>query len=399
MSPKSWTLLSTLALLIAAPVAAQKPAAVEIGGFGQWTHFDDNAGRVNATPEDGFGYGGRLGVFLTRTWQVEADGYFSPQNRKVTEEFCCLGLFSEDVEASAFALRLNYNVPLGTAGRSQFILGGGAVRTTYAFKGGNAPDSSMSDYGASGLAGLRVGLVDHVALRVDGVVDYMPKHEPDANMNMHLRAGISLLLGGSQAAAPVSVMRPAPPPVTPAPPPPAPVAPPAPIENAITVCVIDPTQASGIRMQSAFYREQQRDTVVVQNGDRVAFSQVAGSAMVARDAAWYRQGKPLQLMVGTRPMWYLAYGSSRYMSADRMAYLGTIDGYPTYAERDQVSSLMATLDAARAANPNRDLGAVLADNRDLRSAIEALPFLYVPLQRTGCVFQPMQLMPMTIKNR
>ena len=152
-------------------------------------------------------------------------------------------------------------------------------------------------------------------------------------------------------------------------------------------------------MQSAFYREQQRDTVVVQNGDRVAFSQVAGSAMVARDAAWYRQGKPLQLMVGTRPMWYLAYGSSRYMSADRMAYLGTIDGYPTYAERDQVSSLMATLDAARAANPNRDLGAVLADNRDLRSAIEALPFLYVPLQRTGCVFQPMQLMPMTIKNR
>jgi hypothetical protein len=398
MSPKSWTLLAILALFVAAPAAAQKPAAVEIGGFGQWTHFDDNAGRANARPEDGFGYGGRLGVFLSRNWQVEADGYYSPQDRKVTEEFCCLGLFPDEVNASAFALRLNYNIPLGTAGRSQLIFGGGAVRTKYAFRGGNTPDSSMADYGASGLAGLRVALLKHVALRVDGVADYMPNHEPEANMNLHLRAGISLLLGGSQAAAPVSVMRPAPPP-PPAPLPPATVPTPAPIENAITVCIIDPSQPSGIRTQSALYRELQRDTVVMQNGNRVALSQVTGSAMVARDATWYNQGKPLQLMIGTRPTWYLAYGSARQMDADRMAFLGTINGYPAYAERDQVASLIGAFDAARAANPNRDLGVVLADRRDLHDAVEALPFIYVPLQRTNCVFQPMQLMPMTIKNR
>ena len=34
------------AILVAAPAAAQKPAAVEIGGFGQWTRFDENAGRL-----------------------------------------------------------------------------------------------------------------------------------------------------------------------------------------------------------------------------------------------------------------------------------------------------------------------------------------------------------------
>jgi hypothetical protein len=116
------------ALLLAGPVAAQQPPRVEVGGFAQWTWFDENAGAPNAVPENGLGYGGRLGVFLTPRWQIEGDGYYSPQDRKQTEEFCCLGLFPTQVTASAFALRLNYNVPLG-GGRSQLIFGGGATRT------------------------------------------------------------------------------------------------------------------------------------------------------------------------------------------------------------------------------------------------------------------------------
>lgn len=256
MSPRHWTQYAVAALLLAAPAAAQKPAAVEIGGFGQWTRFDENAGRANATPEDGFGYGGRLGVFLSRNWQVEADGYYSPQNRELTEDFCCLGLFPDDVNASAFALRLNYNMPLGMGRRTHFILGGGAVRTKYAFEGGNAADSSTSSYGVSGLAGLRVGLAGPVAMRVDGVADYMPNHEPDANLNLHLRAGLSLLLGGAARVVPMAPAPPPPAPMRPAPAPTPAPAPPPPVENAITVCVIDPTQPSGIRMQDAVYRVQ-----------------------------------------------------------------------------------------------------------------------------------------------
>src|SRR5688500_3740083 len=106
MSARRWTICSIAALLFAAPAAAQRPGTVEVGGFGQWTWFDDNAGRPNAVPENGLGYGGRLGVFVTPRWQIEGDGYFSPQSRKITEEFCCLGLFPTDVNASAFALRL-----------------------------------------------------------------------------------------------------------------------------------------------------------------------------------------------------------------------------------------------------------------------------------------------------
>lgn len=384
------------ALLLAAPVAGQKPAAVEIGGFGQWTRFDENAGRANATPEDGLGYGGRLGVFVYRNWQVEADGYYSPQDRELTEQFCCLGLFPDEVNASALALRLNYNVPLGAGRRSHFILGAGPVRTNYAFEGATSPDSSTSSYGASGLAGLRMRVAGPLALRVDGVVDYMPNHEPDANMNLHLRAGLSLLLGGAARPAPAALASPAPaPPRMAAAPAPAP--PPAPVENAVTVCVIDATQPSGIRMQSAFHRIQQRDTVVMHDGTRVPLSQVAGNAMVAHDAAWFANGEPIELVIGTERTQYLAYQAARPMNPDRLAYLGTIGGYLAFADRDRVTNVMNALNEARAARPNHDLGSILAANRELRDAVETLPVLYVPMHRTNCIFQPMQMMQQVIK--
>jgi peptidoglycan-associated lipoprotein len=107
---------------------APLPGTVEIGGFGQWTFFDDNAGRNGvAVAEDGFGYGGRVGVFLSDPrWEIEGDGYYSPQ----TNEFAANGI--TDVDAHAFALRLNYNFPLFRFmnRQSQFIIGAGATRTT-----------------------------------------------------------------------------------------------------------------------------------------------------------------------------------------------------------------------------------------------------------------------------
>ena len=394
MSPSRWTICAIAALVFAAPLAAQRPGTVEIGGFGQWTWFDDNAGRPNAVPENGLGYGGRLGVFVTPRWQIEGDGYFSPQSRKLTEEFCCLGLFPTDVNASAFALRLNYNVPLALmGGRTRFILGGGAVRTSYSFEGGNAGDSSVSNFGASGLAGLRLAFAKHVALRFDGVVDYMPKHEPDANMNLHARAGVSFLLGGSDRA--ISVVAPPLPPVAmPTSPPP----PRAPVENAITVCVIDPSQVSGIRVQNAFYRVEQRDTVVIQGDNRVPMSQVSGNARIARDADWYTGGEPLRMTVGKQSVRYMTFQGARQIDPNSISYIGNINGYPAYADRHEVAGILTALNEARAADPNRDLGALLAERRDLREAIEDVKVLYVPLQRTDCIFQPMQIMEQVTKG-
>ena len=179
---------------------APLPGTVEVGGFAQWSFFDENAGiSGRAYPEDGLGYGGRVGVFLSDPrFQVEGDGYYSPQDNDADP--IPAGV-ATDVNASAFALRMNYNFPLGNLmGRqSQFIIGGGVVRTNYNFGGqGVRAPAYTYNYGASGLAGLRLGVANRTAIRIDGVVDYMPTHEPDANMNMHVRGGLSFLFGGAR---------------------------------------------------------------------------------------------------------------------------------------------------------------------------------------------------------
>jgi peptidoglycan-associated lipoprotein len=249
---RSLTVSSMTALLLGGTAAAQSPGdelaaplrgTVELGGFGQFTWFEDNAGRtsaVRAVPKDGFGYGGRVSVFLSPRWQLEGDGYYSPQDTDTSGVVCCAGTPPTGANASAFALRLNYNFPLGNLmGRqSQFIIGGGAVLTNYKIEGGSglgaAGETSIYNYGASGLAGLRIGVANRTAIRVDGVIDYMPNHEPDANLNLHVRAGLSFLLGGARpeamctyaglesipASSPNCVAPPPPPPPSPSPLPP-----------------------------------------------------------------------------------------------------------------------------------------------------------------------------------
>jgi peptidoglycan-associated lipoprotein len=214
-------------------LVAPLPGTVEAGGFVQWSHFDDNAGVANAIPKNGIGYGGRLGVFLSDPrWEIEGDGYYSPQTNRAP-----VAGSPTDVNAHAFAARLNYNFPIGNfiGGRqSQFIIGAGGTRTSYKFKGGTnpPPDSYSYNFGASGLAGIRLGIANRTALRIDGVVDYMPNHNPSANLNFHVRGGLSLLFGGARpevmctyaglesipASSPNCV---APPPPPPPPPPPA----------------------------------------------------------------------------------------------------------------------------------------------------------------------------------
>jgi peptidoglycan-associated lipoprotein len=186
---------------------APLPGTVEVGGFAQWTFFDDNAGVLGAVPKDGLGYGGRVGVFLSDPrWEIEGDGYYSPHDNDAETA----GGFNAtnrptDINAHAFAMRLNYNFPIGNLmGRqSQFIIGAGGTRTSYKFEGGtgagNIDGGYTYNFGASGLAGLRLGIANRTALRFDGVLDYMPNHKPDANMNIHVRGGLSFLFGGARA--------------------------------------------------------------------------------------------------------------------------------------------------------------------------------------------------------
>ncbi|MEX2109819.1 MAG: peptidoglycan-associated lipoprotein Pal [Gemmatimonadaceae bacterium] len=223
---------------------APLPGTVEIGAFGQWTMFDDNAGRLGSVPKDGIGYGGRVGVFLSDPrWQVEGDGYYSPHDNE--DESPGAGQ-ADDINAHAFALRANYNFPLGNLmGRqSQFIIGAGPVRTSYKFKQEPAADTYGYNFGGSGLVGLRLGVANRTAIRIDGVIDYMPNHEPDANMNLHARAGLSLLFGGGRPEAmctyPGLESIPASSPNCVAPPPPPPPPPPAPCPYDASITATDP---------------------------------------------------------------------------------------------------------------------------------------------------------------
>ncbi|HEY1952218.1 MAG TPA: OmpA family protein, partial [Gemmatimonadaceae bacterium] len=223
-------------------LAAPLPGTVEVGGFVQWSHFDDNAGVAGAVPDNGIGYGGRVGVFLSDPrWELEGDGYYDPRSNRAAVGTGGFNATNRptDVNASAFATRLNYNFPIGNfiGGRqSQFIIGAGGTRTSYKFKGGTGPgniaDSYTYNFGVSGLAGIRLGIANRTALRIDGVADYMPNHKPSANLNFHVRGGLSFLFGGARpevmctyaglesipASSPNCV---APPPPPPPPPPPA----------------------------------------------------------------------------------------------------------------------------------------------------------------------------------
>ena len=195
--------------------------------------------------------------------------------------------------------------------------------------------------------------------------------------------GLHLLMGLEEAPAPVVVAPPPPPPAAPAPPP-------APREEAITVCVIDPSSPMGFRMVSATYMPDTRDTLVTVNGNRVELSTTTGNVVVASNADWFVRGEPLAIGTGNTRMEFVTFGTSRLIEGEDLAYLGTVRGVPVYADRDEVAEVMEDLAELRQAEQGTDLEQILEEQREVRDELDDLGMLYVPLQPTGCVFQPLQ---------
>lgn len=186
-----------VSLSAAAPLVAQSAGNVELGGFGQFTRADA-AWQV----KNGLGFGGRLGVFLNSRWSLEGDASVSTFDNKASR-----GTGTSDQQT--FAGRIVYNLPFGMGGRThQFLLepGVGAQR----FNG-------HSDFSFNPGAGLRFNLTDLLALRFDGIVEYV--ENPTAatfgfpprvgvnsaaarSTNVELRGGVSFMLGRSKPAPP-----------------------------------------------------------------------------------------------------------------------------------------------------------------------------------------------------
>lgn len=213
----------------------------------------------------------------------------------------------------------------------------------------------------------------------------LPTGDNEAKLTheLGLQVGLHFLFG--VAAPPVVAV--APPPAPPAPVTPAP-APEVRREN-LSVCVVDPTAPGGIRMQSATLVEG-RDTVISVNGTDRPFRESVGNVMVATGSDWYVQGQPLTMTVGKNKVAYLTYGTPRMITASDVAYLGTVNGYPVYADQDDVHDVISELNDLNKAQQGRDLGEVLDQQKDLREALDKVKVLYVPMNPTGCVFQAVQ---------
>ena len=156
------------------------------------------------------------------------------------------------------------------------------------------------------------------------------------------------------------------------------------------VCVVDPTDPAGLRMQEAVYLVDAGDTVVVVNVQRQPLNSAVGTVVVAGNQPWFVSGAPLVVDVGATNYEYLTYQGAVRIEPSRLTYLGTVNGLPVYADRDQVADVADQLADVREAQATGELDDILDEEEDLREAVDALQVVYVPLQPTGCVFQPLQ---------
>ena len=152
-------------LLGAAPAVAQSRGTMEFGAFGSAGSFDSKIGLDNGT-----GFGGRFGMFLTPRLSLEVDGVGMSANR-----------------AAGFAgSKVNVGMIYGRAlwapvqwGRTSLLVGAGITHVDYAF---------FESYGFSALGGVKFGFSPSVALRVDGIADFLAN---SPHTNLGLRAGLS----------------------------------------------------------------------------------------------------------------------------------------------------------------------------------------------------------------
>lgn len=153
-------------LMCAVPIAAQERGTMEFGAFGSAASFDKALTLTSA-----FGGGGRVGMFLDPRWSIEFEDAEMRASRPN-------GL--QDVNVGILSGRI-VNTPL-KVGRLSVLLGAGA--------GVSTETNFLHSYGVDVLTGVKFNLSDKVALRVDGVWDWLANE--DWKSYRSVRAGLTL---------------------------------------------------------------------------------------------------------------------------------------------------------------------------------------------------------------
>lgn len=201
-------LLAACLGLIAAPAAAQQAGTIELGGFIRYNWYDKS---YDTSEKDAnqWGGGGRLGLFFSHRWAVEAD--VSGNATDVKNYF--VGFRSTALTYYPIHLRLVFNHRFGENGPLFWFVGAGPGYARYGKKVAGEPGFHGSDWAASGITGIRAMLTSWLAFRVDGTLDYIwnPNNgkpavvsqfagisaakAPSKNLNLGAQAGLSLMLG------------------------------------------------------------------------------------------------------------------------------------------------------------------------------------------------------------
>jgi outer membrane protein OmpA-like peptidoglycan-associated protein len=138
------------ALVSAAPATAQQRGTIEFGAFGSHSSYTSGLGM-----NDNWGGGGRVGAFLGSRASVEFEAGTGTAGRT---------LGRADVNVGILSGRLTV-VPLRLANNRISILAGAGVDHMDA--------NFFESYGYHGLVGVKLGLSDNVALRLDGIRSWM----------------------------------------------------------------------------------------------------------------------------------------------------------------------------------------------------------------------------------
>jgi outer membrane protein OmpA-like peptidoglycan-associated protein len=173
MRSRVLSLLVTLAAAV--PAAAQQKGTFELGLYPNVSYFDRSLVMVQGKA----GPGARLGYFFTDHLALEGEAAWVPAE----------GAFQSDVSYIPLRARLAYNIPAGE--HSAVVIGAGFVESLL------KRDYDLSDAGATGSVGVRLGLGGMTSLRIDSYLDYIPSpdNQVSDNINWGIQPGLSFLFG------------------------------------------------------------------------------------------------------------------------------------------------------------------------------------------------------------
>lgn len=165
---------------------AQRQGTFEVGLYARKNWFGHSYALENRA-----GAGARLGFYLLRHLELEANGVYTPTHLTTT---------NGDVRVTRLNGSLHYDIPLSD--HAAFILGGGYTYNKYQLRAGGVNNDMGHETGPSGLVGFRFGLGSIVSIRIDGTFDYMSSPDslltfPQVQKDYHygLQAGLAFLFG------------------------------------------------------------------------------------------------------------------------------------------------------------------------------------------------------------